>query len=675
MAPKPGRGRHVLRPSNRFLSIASSRPSRQKDEEGSPEFERSVEQASSMLSGAGYTAMDRSLGSQVTATSVSSQGTSSTAPTSRRPHGASIFVANLPVSTSESSLEEKLRRIFEVHATVLSIKIVRDGTSPSRCAFVQCESQEQAQAAIAACQDCRVDGVLIRCEAAKAHRSLLVSFKADAVGEVECVRFWREVGSRRVFAALNDQAHALPRNVAMRTTRDPLAAPGVVFSFDKGCLQKTVKELAVLFGPVEYVKPFRTHLPMGIFRPHPQPLPPLGSEEGVGDDEGYEGLGPWEIKYEQRGDALSALEALKQVSNLNVTRTHQHHGRGSTVRHQPDEVPHPEMRQGLGIEFPEGGHGEGLESPLTSATPRSGEHSEPPVSATWHSQQRKHPRRLSSHPLSIRTGLAPAMTETDFPRLVSDDVFSRGREPPETRTEHPPTPTPTAPNFEFTRPIVPIKRSVWGLSTTSTTSKLAEVPDPVETPPRAAPATTLGITQGPSESNVSHFPRGTSSTPSRGWRQLDKTCLYIPKLPMSAGWNEYQLRRIFTAYPGLRSVALKPHVGSGRKGKFGLIGYGVVQFDSEDSAKKALEKEDGKTYFGVQLHIEYRKKARWEEALPQTHEPNDPQLLDVAGVLPSSTPPPTTPVAPGEELNVPNDPPLVEKSAVVGDESPAAPQH
>ncbi len=68
----------------------------------------------------------------------------------------SIYVGNLPYSTEESDL----RKVFEAHGTVESIKIIRDReTGRSRgFGFAEMSTKEEAEAAISALNGSDFDG-------------------------------------------------------------------------------------------------------------------------------------------------------------------------------------------------------------------------------------------------------------------------------------------------------------------------------------------------------------------------------------------------------------------------------------------------------------------------------------------------------------------------------------
>ncbi|KAF9512403.1 hypothetical protein BS47DRAFT_1068769 [Hydnum rufescens UP504] len=99
-------------------------------------------------------------------------------PLQRWDHNASVFVASLPPMPN-AELDSLLRGSLGNHGSIINIKFIHDVKSgnAANCAFVQFETPEQARAAIQACHMSFIQGRCIRCEPAKAHRTLLVSFR------------------------------------------------------------------------------------------------------------------------------------------------------------------------------------------------------------------------------------------------------------------------------------------------------------------------------------------------------------------------------------------------------------------------------------------------------------------------------------------------------------------
>ncbi|KAF8308441.1 hypothetical protein DL93DRAFT_2086934 [Clavulina sp. PMI_390] len=140
--------------------------------------------------------------------------TNMSAPARRPPrwnHNASVFVAALPPEPN-AELDTLLRSTLGQHGTILNIKFIHDVRSggAANCAFVQFEHPEEAKAAIQACHMTWMQGRCIRCEPAKAHRTLLVSFRPPAFVD----------GSSDAFGA-NGKKHPKFTNIDPKTGLDP----------------------------------------------------------------------------------------------------------------------------------------------------------------------------------------------------------------------------------------------------------------------------------------------------------------------------------------------------------------------------------------------------------------------------------------------------------------------
>lgn len=144
---------------------------------------------------------------------------------------------SLPTTSDDTVMESMLREKFTSTSSgnvikVLTVKLVRNLARGQRTAFIQCEvgvfhkteiasatrfcttltcrvppqNAAQAEEAIAATNNTLLGGALIRCEPAKAHRSLFVSFhrpgsnqgEGEAKSGLECLLLRRNAGTRYV---------------------------------------------------------------------------------------------------------------------------------------------------------------------------------------------------------------------------------------------------------------------------------------------------------------------------------------------------------------------------------------------------------------------------------------------------------------------------------------------
>lgn len=93
------------------------------------------------------------------------------------PHDASVFVGNLPQHINDLDLIVALNSHFNRVTQVQHIKVVPDPRNNSRCAFIQVENTEEAQKAVQILGGEAFYGNALRCELARAHRSLLLSVR------------------------------------------------------------------------------------------------------------------------------------------------------------------------------------------------------------------------------------------------------------------------------------------------------------------------------------------------------------------------------------------------------------------------------------------------------------------------------------------------------------------
>ncbi|KAF8481445.1 hypothetical protein JB92DRAFT_1707480 [Gautieria morchelliformis] len=265
----------------------------------------------------------------------------------RMPHDASVFVASLPSHIPEAELQVLLSEHLSQHANIKHIKLIRDNRG-AVCAFVQVESASQASNLIAACGLSPFMDRHIRCEKARAFRTLLVSWRPAAAStqasndlqgrarggaESSPLRLRRCRGTKYIQVSLGSEAISsdpaqLPNYTPPRPD-DPLSGSGILFpgGLKEGDL-KCLKTLLEAFGPLEFITPFEaaTHIP--IPPPHTSTYAselPSGEERAfmrggsafasikdVGD-ENSEHARPqppmWAVKWEHRNDAVSAITA------------------------------------------------------------------------------------------------------------------------------------------------------------------------------------------------------------------------------------------------------------------------------------------------------------------------------------------------------------------------------
>ncbi|KZS95833.1 hypothetical protein SISNIDRAFT_438390 [Sistotremastrum niveocremeum HHB9708] len=252
----------------------------------------------------------------------------------RWPHDASVFVASLPTHLEEPELKRLLLEHFNRFADVKNIKIIRDQRG-GPCAFVQVEDSAQAQVLIAGRDVSIFQGRTIRCEIARAFRTLLISFRVPptysqnpqvsetgedgvdaSTGNVPVsVRLRRPKGSRQIQVVLNNYASKFDptrSDISEANPADPFSGAGMLFHPLQNN-EATLRELVDAFGPIEYFRPYSAPPHMGGAYPPPHDGPRAPNmQDGV-----------WEVKWEHRDDSSFAIQTLPQIPHILVTWAHQ----------------------------------------------------------------------------------------------------------------------------------------------------------------------------------------------------------------------------------------------------------------------------------------------------------------------------------------------------------------
>ncbi|KAF8215991.1 hypothetical protein K438DRAFT_1954676 [Mycena galopus ATCC 62051] len=248
----------------------------------------------------------------------------------KMPHDASVFVGSLPTNIEQSELTRLLSEHLSEHAEVVkSIKLVKDSKG-GVCAFVQCENAAAASCLIHTLHSNAPKpflGRVLRYEPARAFRTLLISYRtpvqsipsADRKGggqtiELEkpmAMRIFRPRNTKQIFILLYNTDAVNAENHA-NTVRDSMADPGLFFQpvvFD----ERSIQMICAHFGSLESFDE-ETNGPAKHTR---YPLPHNGPRLAEMD------TGCWEVKWNHRDDAVSALITLRRVPHLTVTWAHQ----------------------------------------------------------------------------------------------------------------------------------------------------------------------------------------------------------------------------------------------------------------------------------------------------------------------------------------------------------------
>ncbi|KAH7106940.1 hypothetical protein BKA62DRAFT_222613 [Auriculariales sp. MPI-PUGE-AT-0066] len=269
---------------------------------------------------------------------------------SQYPHNASVFVASLPTGMPETDLREALGKHFAAHHPVMHVKIIPGSDSRhSVCAFVQAYSAEDAASFIDTFHLSFFQGRQIRCEPARALRTLFVSYKHPLVtpriprfgiaplapGHLPySIRLRRERGTRLVSVLFDSDADlfnvANPANrVSFPNPMEPLSHAGLYISNvsynNEVCVApvvrfcgmtlisldlQTLRTICAAFGQLEFFRP--AQIPDELPHPHDQARHKAQSTSTL------------EVKWVHRNDAVSAQNVLSELPFVAVSWAHMH---------------------------------------------------------------------------------------------------------------------------------------------------------------------------------------------------------------------------------------------------------------------------------------------------------------------------------------------------------------
>ncbi|KAG8928367.1 hypothetical protein FRC02_007011 [Tulasnella sp. 418] len=268
----------------------------------------------------------------------------------RRANDAAIFVANLPHQLPDPELEALLFSHFDAVAKVRKVKVLHDPKVIAPYAFVHFEDTRQSEIAIAQRNNTQLGDRTIRCEPAKAYRTLLLSFSQSGIegsNRLEWVRLRRDRGSRFVHVTFNEEAKsplAFKSDANSRSfqryadpNRDILCGEGRLIRIDPSNISKSTNELMSAFGPLESVicqkdDPSQQETDLGTpqkGKSGRQKVKPLQEDR---NSSAFQIT--WKVKYELRSDAISAFNTLRHCPNLQVSWEHlafKHHSSTSVA--------------------------------------------------------------------------------------------------------------------------------------------------------------------------------------------------------------------------------------------------------------------------------------------------------------------------------------------------------
>ncbi|KIJ24070.1 hypothetical protein M422DRAFT_785972 [Sphaerobolus stellatus SS14] len=238
----------------------------------------------------------------------------------RMPHDASVFVASLPTHLDEPELQSRLLEHLGQFATIKHLKLIKDNRG-AICAFVQAENATQARSLIDACNHSFFMDRTIRCERARAFRTLLIAWAPNANSDEERqpVRLRRLKNGRYVSVTQGPEALIDSNQMTFFSgprEDDPLCGEGLLFpnGFSRDDFS-SFKTLLESFGPMEYLVPYDP----AVAAQHHQHRQ-FGQQDGNESDEatgpgtlnvrsGEEGtVDMWAAKWAHRNDAVAVMQ-------------------------------------------------------------------------------------------------------------------------------------------------------------------------------------------------------------------------------------------------------------------------------------------------------------------------------------------------------------------------------
>ncbi|KIM33869.1 hypothetical protein M408DRAFT_86580 [Serendipita vermifera MAFF 305830] len=224
------------------------------------------------------------------------------------PPNSSIFVASLPFNILPHEMHEKLTKLIVQFIEPLEVKIIKDKLG-NQAAFVQAKTSDDANFLLNS--RLFLEGKFLRLEPARAHRTLLLSFKGPQA-PLPKLRLLRN--SQGYLRAVVNEVTPIEGWIPLRDN-DPFSGSGHLFpqfSYAEGSLRK----LCELLGTVEE---FRR-----IDNPSVREQPKSGGSKGqnVLPSDNYTHSGVWEVKWSTREEALTAKSLLTTVPFIGWTWAH-----------------------------------------------------------------------------------------------------------------------------------------------------------------------------------------------------------------------------------------------------------------------------------------------------------------------------------------------------------------
>ncbi|KAH9898259.1 hypothetical protein C8Q73DRAFT_392682 [Cubamyces lactineus] len=565
------------------------------------------------------------------------------------PHDASVFVGSLPTHFDHADLSQRLADHLSIHPQIKAIKVVRDSRG-GVCAFIQCESPTLAGQLL---QNLRVQppepfcGRVLRFEAAKAFRTLLISYRTphgmlsrnasldgllgSPLGRDRsttlpyAVRIFQPRNAKHLAVLYDKEAVEFDLNMSSEVTVNTSAfsGEGLLLSplkYDEECLRRLVHA----FGPVEVFGECSQESPRGegdspraltTIYPYPHDAPRSAEMNNA----------MWEVKWRDREDSVVALLTLRRIPYLTVSWAH----------HPPPALgPSPVVR----MRNPSQGSTWASPAPQLELCIRSRASSSENLGASplAHKNTLLLPSTLSSATHALTSPNSPkGTTSKEVPvssipvaSISSGSSASTGSPIAEIGTcwadqvaeldnYHVPVPPPTSSSplsesfakHQAHKGSPPLLRSPMNSHLFSTTPKgdhtlrlnsqnsCEPKISPSSIPPAGLASTTIHQPNGsPSAFVLSPCPQGPV-------REVDPRTIFVGGLDTHSPtpWDEGKLRYVFNRYGTIDSVQIvKPY----NKRSY----FAFVTFTDADGAGRAIHGENNRIHHGHPLRVLLRER-------------------------------------------------------------------
>ncbi|KAI0328514.1 hypothetical protein GY45DRAFT_998241 [Cubamyces sp. BRFM 1775] len=559
------------------------------------------------------------------------------------PHDASVFVGSLPTHLDHADLSQRLADHLSMHPQIKAIKVVRDSRG-GVCAFIQCESPALAGQLL---QNLRTQppepfcGRLLRFEAAKAFRTLLISYRiphgilarnASLDGLLGsplgggrtttlpyAVRIFQPRNSKHLAVLYDNEAIEFDINMSSEVTAnaDAFNGGGLLLSplkYDEECLRRLVHA----FGPIEVFKQCTLDGSAGM-QDSPGTLPTTYSYPHDAPRSTEMSKAMWEVKWRDREDSVVALLTLRRIPYLTVSWAHhppptlglspaakmRNPSQGSTWG-----SPTPQLELSLRTRVSNSEHLEGL--PLAPNNPLLLPPASPLAAHTFGSPSLAKgtpskdvsvsPNPIISMPArgSASIGSIAAETSTCWADQVAELDNYHPTTPPSTSL--PQSSTAYTGSTPFLRsPIdshlfLATPRGDHTLRIDARDSHRSRISaSPI--PPADLASTATQQMDGSSRTiALSPYPQGPA-------REVDPRTIFVGGLDMQSAtpWDEGQLRHVFNRYGTIDNVqVVKPY----NKRSY----FAFVTFTDADGAGRAIHGEHNRIHHGHPLRVQLRER-------------------------------------------------------------------